>query len=160
VRLVIADTGPINYLVLIGHIEVLPKLFEKVILPAVVRDELARPKAPPAVQSWIATPPAWIEIHQVVHRHDPEMDKLDPGEEDAIALAIELHADLLLMDDREGVVVAQRKGFRVAGTLAVLAMASRHGLLNLSEAFDRLKQTNFHYHRQIMDRLLAESECH
>lgn len=153
-RLVIADTGPINYLILIDHVDILPKLFEKVVLPAVVRDELARPKAPAAVQSWIATPPAWIEIRQSVHAHDPEMDELDAGEEDAIALAIELHADLLLMDDREGVMVAQRKGFRVAGTLAVLAMGSRHGLLNLAEAFDRLKRTNFHYQQDLMDQLL------
>ena len=48
-QLVIADTGPVNYLILIGHVDVLPALFEKVILPAVVRDELKHRKAPPAV---------------------------------------------------------------------------------------------------------------
>lgn len=64
------------------------------------------------------------------------MGKLDPGEKHAIALALELHADLLLMDDRDGVEIARRKGFRVAGTLIVLAMAAQHGLLNLMEAFE------------------------
>ena len=41
--LVIADTGPVNYLILIGHIELLPALFEKVTLPAAVQSELASP---------------------------------------------------------------------------------------------------------------------
>lgn len=156
-RLVIADTGPINYLVLIGHIEILPKLFEKVVLPSMVRDELARPKAPTMVREWISAPPPWIDVRQIIHAHDPEMDKLDAGEEDAIALALELQADIILMDDREGVTVARSKGFRVAGTLTVLAMAAQHRLLNLAEAFDRIKRTNFHYHQTLMDQLLDES---
>jgi hypothetical protein len=54
-------------------------------------------------------------------------------------LPFELHADLLLMDDREGVIAARRRGFRVAGTLPVLSMAARRGLLNLADAFERLK---------------------
>jgi hypothetical protein len=54
VRLVIADTSPINYLLLIGHIDIRPALFDKVILPAAVWDELKHPKAPPVVRSWAA----------------------------------------------------------------------------------------------------------
>ena len=100
VQLVIADTGPINYLILIGNIDLLPALFETVILPTVVRDELKHRKAPPAVQHWIADPPSWVEVRQTVHVHDASMEALDAGEEDAIALAIEIRADLILMDDR------------------------------------------------------------
>jgi predicted nucleic acid-binding protein len=62
VQLVIADTGPVNYLVLIGHIAILPEMFEKVILPSIVRDELAKPKAPLPVRNWIANAPAWVEV--------------------------------------------------------------------------------------------------
>ena len=56
-KVVIADTGPINYLVLIGHVEVLPKLFEKVVLPSAVKDELSNPETPTTVRKWIAAPP-------------------------------------------------------------------------------------------------------
>jgi hypothetical protein len=71
VRLVIADTSPINYLLLIGYIDILPMLFEKVILPAMVRDELSHPKAPPAVRNWIATPPVWVDVFPTSSGHDP-----------------------------------------------------------------------------------------
>jgi hypothetical protein len=62
VRLVIADTSPINYLLLIGHIEILPALFERVILPAAVCEELKHPKAPLVVRNWVAAPPSSVDV--------------------------------------------------------------------------------------------------
>ncbi len=69
----------------------------------------------------------------------------------AITLAMEFHAELLLMEDRRGVKTARSKGFRVTGTLAIFSVAARRNLLNLADAFDRLKQTRFHYTQAIMD---------
>ncbi|MGA8026677.1 MAG: hypothetical protein WB992_05985 [Bryobacteraceae bacterium] len=156
--LVIADTGPINYLLLIGHIEILPALFKNVILPSVVRDELANPNAPLPVRNWIANRPFWVDVRETADFiEDASLKRLDAGEGAAILLAVELHADLLLMDDREGVIAARHKGFRVAGTLAVLTMAAHRNLLNLADAFERLKGTSFHYRQEIMDRFLDES---
>ncbi len=111
-KLVIADTSPINYLLLIGHIEILPSLFERVIVPGAVANELRHPKAPPAVRKWIVDPPAKADFRQTTNEHfrDPALDGLDAGEADAIALAMELGADLLLMDDGDGVAVARAKG--------------------------------------------------
>jgi predicted nucleic acid-binding protein len=158
VRLVIADTGPINYLLLIGHIEILPALFEKVILPSAVRDELANPDTPLSVRNWIAYPPAWVDVR---HTANPltkaSMVELGAGERAAITLAIELHADLLVMDDRRGVIAALERGLNVTGTLGLLARAAKHGILDLAEAFDKLKRTNFRYRQEIMDALLNEA---
>ena len=157
-RLVVADTSPINYLLLIEHIDILPALFERVILPAMVKDELTHPKAPNVVRSWIAKPPAWIEICQTAtSTNDASLKRLDAGESAAIILAMEIHADLLLMDDREGVITAQRKGLKVVGTLGLLSLAAQYKLLKLPEAFERLKKTNFHYRQEVMDQYLAES---
>lgn len=61
------------------------------------------------------------------------------------------------MDVRDGVRIARGKGFRVAGTLAVLSMAAAHGPIDLADAFDRIKRTSFHYQQQTMDQLLAEN---
>jgi predicted nucleic acid-binding protein len=60
------------------------------------------------------------------------------------------------MDDRDGVVFARSKGIEVTGTLGVLSMAAKQGLINLAEAFDRIKRTNFRYRQELMDQLLAE----
>lgn len=157
-QLVIADTSPINYLILIGHIDILPALFERVILPIAVQQELANQGAPLEVRNWIASPPGWIELCDTAAASDDSLHDLDSGEAAAIALALDLHADLLLMDDREGIAVAERRGLKVAGTLAVLGMASRRHLLNLSDAFDRLKRTSFHYRQEILDRFLTNED--
>lgn len=155
-RIVIADTSPINYLILIEHIDILPALFENVILPSAVRDELA--DAPPLVRNWIAQPPPWVQVRTTTGFHqDASLRNLDPGEEDAIELAVELNADLLLMDDREGVLAARSKGLTVTGTLGVLGLAAHRSLLNLAEAFHRIKRTNFRYRQDTMDALLAEA---
>jgi predicted nucleic acid-binding protein len=156
VRLVIADTSPINYLLLIGHIDVLPALSEKVILPAAVRDELSHPKAPAVVRNWISAPPPWVEVRPTPTAHDRALEALDAGEEAAILLAVELHADLLLMDDDEGAVAARTKGLEVTGTLGVLSRAAQRHLLDLREAFDRLRRTNFRFRQEVMDGLLKQ----
>ena len=59
------------------------------------------------------------------------------------------------MDDREGVVAARRQGFAVTGTLGVLSLAAERRMIDLADAFDRLKNTNFRYRQDFLDRLLA-----
>jgi predicted nucleic acid-binding protein len=63
VRLVVADTSPINYLLLIDRIDLLEILFHRIILPSSVSIELGHPKAPPVVRNWIAAPPSWVDIY-------------------------------------------------------------------------------------------------
>lgn len=147
-------TSPINYLLLINHIDILPALFERVILPAAVRNELSHPKAPAAVRHWILAPPPWVEVRDAPSAHDPDLESLDAGEESAILLAIELHADLLLMDDDVGAVAARAKGLEVTGTLGVLSRAAQLYLLDLRDAFDRINRTNFRVRKEVMDNLL------
>lgn len=155
-RLIVADAGPIHYLVLIGHIDVLPVLFEKIITPSVVQAELANAETPPVVRDWMGKPPVWMDIRNVGSApfDDASLQGLDEGEKAAITLAASLEADLLLMDDRAGVIVARSKGFAVTGTLGILDLAARKGLLDLADAFDRLKHTSFYYPQDVMDALL------
>ncbi len=156
-QLVIADTGPVNYLLLIGHIDILPALFEKVILPSAVQDELTDPRTPLSVRNWITNPPSWVDV-----RHTPNplpsslLDDLGAGEAAALTLAAELHADLVLIDDRQAVAVAHEMGITVTGTMGLLARASKRGMIDLADAFARLKLTNFRYRQETMDKFLAE----
>ena len=154
-RLVIADTGPINYLVLIGNIDLLPVLFEKVILPSAVEAELADADAPPSVRNWIADPPAWLDVQETPARPfgQASVEGLDEGEAAAIALAISRGADLVRMDDRKGVIVARGKGLRVTGTVGVLDLAAQRGLVNFAQAANRLRRTNFRIPGELLDSL-------
>jgi predicted nucleic acid-binding protein len=151
-RLVVADAGPLHYLVLTGDIELLPKLFESVLSPQVVCDELRDAAAPAAVRLWIANPPQWLDIRPVPSGGLPA--ELDAGESAAIALALSVKADLVLMDDREGVSFARGEGLAVTGTLGILDIAARRGLIDLAEAFERLKHTSFYYRQGLLDTLL------
>lgn len=158
-RLVVADAGPLHYLVLTGDIELLPRLFPKILTPERVRDELAHARAPEAVRAWIAVPPPWLQIRPVESERGANgLETLDAGERDVIALAGAAKADLLLMDDRDGVAAARRRGFAVTGTLGLLDFAARMGLVDLAAAFERLKGTSFYYRQGFLDALLAQRE--
>jgi predicted nucleic acid-binding protein len=162
-RLVVADTGPLNYLVLIDAVDLLPRLFRHVLVPEAVCSELAHLDAPPAVRAFIAQRPDWLEMradrdardtNTILHEDDQLI--LDEGERAAIILAISIDADLILMDDRTGVAVARRHGLGVIGTLGVLDVAARRGFIDFTTAVQRLKRTNFRYPPEIIDSLLAQ----
>jgi predicted nucleic acid-binding protein len=154
--IVVADTGPLRYLVLIGHIDVLPRLFGAVSVPATVADELRHPRAPEAVRAWAAVPPPWFAVHPDPAKPAAELQRLDPGERAAIALAHALGAGLILIDDRAGVAVAREQGFRVTGTLGVLIEAAGQGLLDLTTVFAALRATNFYVPPSLLNALLAQ----
>jgi predicted nucleic acid-binding protein len=156
--LVIADTSPPRYLVEIGQIEILPKLFENILIPSPVYDELCHPSTSAAVRKWAQALPLWLEVLPVtVDDNDPVLARLDKGEKAAIALGESLHADVILIDDREGAAAAIKKGFQVSGTLGLLTLAARREMLDLAAAFARLKQTNFRYRPEIMEALFNQS---
>lgn len=157
-RVVVADATPLHYLILIDEITVLQLLFERVCVPAQVREELICSAARPVVRGWMEQPPAWLEVTSasVVESEDASLAGLDAGERAAIALAESLRADLLLIDERAGAILAQRRGLAVTGTLGILDLASRAGLLRLQDVFERLQGTNFRYPPSLVEKLLHE----
>jgi predicted nucleic acid-binding protein len=155
VRVVIADTGPLNYLLLIDQIELLPRLFEKVHVPDAVRAELADDAAPQIVRDWIAKLPSWLCV-EPTPATTAALPRLDAGEQAAIALAIHLKAELLLIDDRAGVKAALAQGLAVVGTLGILDQAASAGLIELRAVLKRLTGTNFRVRPDLLDTLLAQ----
>ena len=78
--IVVADTSPLNYLVLLGHIEILAKIYAEVLIPQTVLDELQDSEAPAEVRAWASTPPVLAaNQHFFIFRRDPLMDRLDCG---------------------------------------------------------------------------------
>src|SRR6266705_1465774 len=142
-RAIVADTTPLNYLVLIQAADMLPNLYRTVLIPPAVKAELAHANTPDIVRAWISQTPPWLEVVSLKQPVDSALAHLDAGEREAISLASELQAILLLMDERDGVIIARHRGLKVVGTLAALDLAASHGLIDLQIMFDRLRATTF-----------------
>jgi predicted nucleic acid-binding protein len=96
-------------------------------------------------------------VRQPPFDDDVALRRLDDGERAVIALATTTAAELLLMDDRAGVIAARTtRRLAVTGTLGLLIIAARHGLVDLSAAFTRLRTTSFRYRQDLLDSLLAQ----
>jgi predicted nucleic acid-binding protein len=139
---VISNTTPLNYLALINLQDILPALFGHVLIPEAVWHELSSSTAPQPVKDWLDTKPSWLDP-RVVSQISPDLLQLDPGEREAIALAQSLDASLVLLDERRGRRMARGLGLKVSGTLGVLDLAARRGLVDLADAFSRLERTTF-----------------
>ena len=100
-----------------------------------------------------AQPPAWC-IPQTPTRTE-SMAGLGPGETEAILIAEELKADLLLLDDAKARKTALQRGLAIAGTLALLAKAAQANLLDLPTALAALQQTTFHVSPGVLAKLGA-----
>jgi predicted nucleic acid-binding protein len=141
---VIADTTPINYLVLIGAQELLPALFVDVFIPETVLRELQAPSTPETVRQWITSHPPWLKPIKMASPPDTTFSHLDEGEREAIQLAVESGADLLLVDERAARREATSRGLATSGTLGILDRAAEKGLVDFAQALHRLTQTSFY----------------
>ena len=150
--IVVADTSPINYLVLIDCIGVLTPLYGNILIPPAVQTELLRPTTPQRVREWMQDPPAWLLVRRPSHT-DPKLASLGAGEREAISLAIEIGATDIVLDDALGRCEALRRGLPVIGTLGVLVKAADNGLLDFNQAIDRLRETSFYLSADLLDRI-------
>jgi predicted nucleic acid-binding protein len=154
--IVVADTSSLNYLVLIRHIEVLPKLYGRILIPRAVYNELSAEKAPPTVREWTESRPNWLMVHDVVNE-DASMAYLGNGEQEGIVLAQTMHADLIVLDDLDARRAAAARNITVMGTLGVLTKAAEQGLINLEDALGKLQATNFRASISLIARLLQQN---
>src|SRR5215471_11415476 len=101
--IVVADTSPLNYLVLISEIDLLPTLYGNIVIPEEVFGELIHPDAPFAVREWARQRPAWLDVRRKpLDGKSLLLEDLDAGECAAIQLAHSEERALLLMDDAGG----------------------------------------------------------
>jgi predicted nucleic acid-binding protein len=149
---VVSDTSPINYLVLCEVVEVLPLLYERVIIPRTVYAELACPDAPAVVREWLKHLPSWVTVRSASHLEASL--PLDPGECEAICLAQEIHADALIMDESKARQIARNRGLIVTGTIGVLELAASKDLLRLSDVIEKLRSTNFRASETLLQQAL------
>jgi predicted nucleic acid-binding protein len=147
--IVVADSSPLIVLANIGHVEILPRLFGEVIIPPQVESEVLAASHVDAASKLIASKPAWLSVQ--APSANPTIPSLGAGETAAINLAEELRADLLLIDEVRGRNAAVTRKIRISGTIGVLELAASENLLDLKDAFERIKQTDFWISHQLLD---------
>jgi len=128
--IVVSDTSAIINLAAVGQLDLLRQLYGKIAIPQAVYHEIAVVGAgqPGATEAQTLE---WIETREVTNDAlvTALQVELDVGEAEAIALAVELKADILLLDERCGRAVASRLGLRCIGLLSVLIEAKDRGLI-------------------------------
>ena len=128
--IVVSNASPQAALSFIGQLEVLRQLYGTILVPEAVWQEVAVAGAGHLGRNAVLQAD-WIERRKVSNRQlvIALVQDLDPGEAEAIALAVEVNADLLIMDERLGRQTAHRFGLNVVGVLGVLIEAKQRGLI-------------------------------
>ncbi len=160
--IVVSDTSPIRALAHLEQLQLLSRLFDQVLIPPAVADELERPKS--------TLPPLSLDPYRFVRVQSPVdqslvirlQHDLDAGESQAIALALEVGAELLLIDERAGRSIAAREGLLTMGAVGVLLRAKSAGLVPaIKPLIDRLEsELHFFVARSLRDEALRSAGEH
>jgi hypothetical protein len=159
----VSNTSPILNLAIIGELSLLREQFGEVRIPGAVLDELRVEENLPGSQSvrdaivdgWIRTEA--VKEYELVRAVQRDLDR---GEAEAIALAMQVNAEWILMDERDGRKVARSMGLKVVGLLGVLLKARREGRLrSLSQAMDRLREkAGFYVRADLYSAIIREGD--
>ncbi|MBN8562550.1 MAG: DUF3368 domain-containing protein [Leptolyngbya sp. UWPOB_LEPTO1] len=158
--LIVSNTSPLSNLAIIGELSLLQSVYPKILIPSIVEAELMRlPEIQPIISNQIAS--GWLEVQVPTDLQllQALSQSLDPGEAAAIALAIELNADRLLIDEKLGRRIASEYGLKIRGIVGVLVNAKTKGLVPaVQPILDRLiEQAGFRISQSLYDRILQES---
>lgn len=151
--IVIADTSPLNYLIQLELIENLPSIYDEIVIPPAVLQELSNLGSPLVVRDWACSLPDWVIVRSV-DALDPTLPiRLGVGEREAISLAIELHAGMVLIDDLPGRNAAEERGLSITGTLTILLQISLLFGFDFEMKLAELVQLGFRASKSILERI-------
>ncbi|MEL6327009.1 MAG: DUF3368 domain-containing protein [Cyanobacteria bacterium J06626_23] len=159
--IVVSDTSPITNLAAIDHLNLLRQLYRTVVIPTAVFEELTMAGDDiPGCQEVQAA--SWITVKSVENSQlvATLQEQLGPGESEAIALALELKSDWLLMDEALGRAIAATRQIRITGILGVLIESKHRGLIaDVKPLLDQLiEQADFWVDQRLYTRVLETVE--
>lgn len=152
----VSNTTPLRYLIDIEQEHLLGQLFEKVLVPVAVHEELTDAKTPETVRRRVLSMPDWFEVRTVQETQKTTFPvTLHRGEREAILLAEALHADVLLIDEQIGRTIALSRKLPLSGTLGVLERADKMGFVgDFPQVLRRLKTSGFFISEPLEQQLL------
>lgn len=159
--IIISDTSVISNLIYIDQLEILQKLFSEIIIPEAVNREVLALDAF-SVDLSIYKAANWIKVQNPINK---ELEKklyevLDEGESAAIALAYELSADYLAIDEKAGRRTAESLGIKIIGLIGILLRAKERRLIDKIKPFlDQLiKEAGFYIGERFYHQILADND--
>ncbi|MCY4028959.1 MAG: DUF3368 domain-containing protein [Acidobacteria bacterium] len=160
-RPVVSDTGPLIALARAQRLDLLRRLYRRVVVPPAVRDELAIGSDRPGAQRLAdALSAGWLSVGSLVSDLATiELRQLlDPGEAEAIALAEQLDARFLVIDDAAGRRIARRRGVTVMGVAGVLLSAKAGGtLVAVKPVLVEMASAGYHLSPRLVSAVLARA---
>ncbi len=160
-RPVVADTGPLIALARVARLELLRRLYERIVVPPAVHVELAVDSDRPGARVLSgAFDAGWLTVESVT---DPALARelarlLDPGEAEAIALAEQEDACFLLVDDARGRRIARSRELSVVGVAGILLVAKSQGeLATVRPTLDALAKTGYRLSPRLIAGVLARA---
>lgn len=159
----VSNAGPIIHLSWIGRLDLLPFLFDEVLVPLAVRHEVLRagPDVPGIQAIREAFASDWLKVQPVldVEAVLPLTAELDRGESEAIVLMRETRAGLLLLDERRARVRAGREGLRLTGTIGILLLARDSGRVPaVAPLLEDLRRRGFRVGAELVEQVRREEE--
>jgi len=157
----VTNAGPLIHLSWIESLDLLRVLFEEVVAPTAVRDEVFRPGSdvPGVAAIRGAFAAGSVVVRPVADRAAVArlLTELDRGEAEAIVLMREAGADVLLLDDRRARTHAQHEGLPISGTIGVLRLARDRGLVPaVAPLLDELRRRGFRIGADLVDQIGRE----
>lgn len=145
---VVSNSSPIIHLVKINKLDLLKRLYGQILVPNKVYLECTEPTQYYEEIKFISAA-SWIHIEQITDRRLYKLlhTEIDAGEAEALVMALEKEADLVLLDDMEARFMARKLELTITGTLGLLLKAKNQGLIaSLKENIHQLERSGLRYH--------------
>jgi len=159
--IIISDTSIISGLIIVGRIDLLTSIFTEIVVPEVVKEELLQ-------LSDYKSEVKWFFNNEQIQLAKPKqegfykelLELLDKGEAQAIALAVELKADLLLIDEKKGRIIANQLDLNITGLLGLLLLAKQRNIIKSVKQImdDLIRKSGFWIGKKLYRTVLQKAE--
>ena len=157
--IVISDTSCIGYLIIIDKLFLLKDNFSEIIIPQKVHNEVLQLSAKYNLHKYLSSD--WININTIVNNklYNELLNQVDEGEAEAIVLSHEMSADLLLIDERKGALLARSLGIKMIGLLGVLLLSKEKKIIPLVKPFldELISNTTFRINNILYQNVLKQA---
>jgi len=156
--IIVSNTSPISNLAKVGQLSLMQKIYEEILIPCAVHEELLDQRAGETVVTAVRSA-TWLKVHSVQNQQlvTELRTRVNIGEAEAIALAVEIGANPLLIDERLGRQSAKEYGLKITGVLGILLLAKRQSLIKAVAPImdDLVNQASFRVSSQLYKEVLA-----